>query len=216
MVAVVITASVVILITISPMLMISMSHANTTQIHRLSNTSTTSWIQTGKGLGAMNNTKCISTLVCDKKIIYFVDPHVKPKSILYDYSYDGIDKDGNTITSINNQMYYQMTLGYTIHDLKRGTLVSFQNVTFAFPEGIMITPGGDLMMLDIQFPDGSQEIYGENVLNHDGSRNLGGILIPTPYGPHYATNSVTVLGNHMMPQAGLTIYHDTIKLLVSK
>jgi hypothetical protein len=146
---------------------------------------------------------------------YYVDSTVKPKVELYDYYYDGIGKDNATV-SINNKTYYQITLNYADYDLKKGTLIQFQNVTFAFPEGIMNTPGGSFIMLDIKFPDGSEEIYGENKKNPDGSGALGGIGIPTQYGPHLATNSTTVLGNHTMPQAGLTIYNDKIKLLVSK
>jgi hypothetical protein len=50
----------------------------------------------------------------------------------------------------------------------------------------------------------------------DGSGTmLGGISTPTTSGPHLATNSTTVLGNHTIPQAGITIYNDKIKLLVS-
>ena len=149
-----------------------------------------------------------------KQELYYVDPHVNPKVTLYDYYYDGISKD-NTTVSINNQTYYQITLNYADYDLKKGTLIQFQNVTFAFPEGTMNTPGGSFIMLDMKFQDGSQEIYGENKINPDGSGAIGGIGIPTQYGPHFATNSTTVLSNHLNPQAGLTIYNDKIKLLVS-
>lgn len=146
---------------------------------------------------------------------YYDGATMKPKVELYDYYYDGIGKD-NTTVSINNKTYYQTTLNYADYDLKKGTSIQFQNVTFAFPEGVMNTPGGSFIMLDVKFPDGSEEIYGENKKNPDGSGALGGIGIPTQYGPHLSTNSTTVLGNHTMPQAGLTIYNDKIKLLVSK
>lgn len=146
---------------------------------------------------------------------YYDGSAAKPNVELYDYYYDGIGKD-NTTVSINNKTYYQTTLSYADYDLKKGTSIQFQNVTFAFPEGVMNTPGGAFIMLDIQFPDGSEEIYGENKKNPDGSGVLGGIGIPTPYGPHLSTNSTTVLGNHTIPQAGMTIYNDKIKLLVSK
>jgi hypothetical protein len=145
---------------------------------------------------------------------YYVNTVVKPKVELYDYYYDGIGRDNATV-SINNQRYYQTTLNYDDYSLRKGTSIQFQNVTFAFPEGVMITPGGAFIMLDIKFLDGSEEIYGENKINPDGSGAIGGIGIPTQYGPHLATNSTTVLGNHTMPQAGLTIYNDKIKLLVS-
>lgn len=154
-------------------------------------------------------------LVTGPKITYYYDGStIKPKVELYDYYYNGIDKDNATV-SINNQTYYQTTLNYADYDLKKGTSILFQNVTFAFPEGVMATPGGAFIMLDITFPNGAEEIYGENKKNPDGSGVLGGIGIPTQYGPHLSTNSTTVLGNHVMPQAGMTIYNDKIKLLVS-
>ncbi|MHB8545917.1 MAG: hypothetical protein ACYDAJ_04050 [Nitrosotalea sp.] len=138
----------------------------------------------------------------------------QPKVTLYDYSYDGIDKDNTTI-SIHNQTYYQTTLDYVDYDLKKGASIQFQNVTFAFPQGVITTPGGAFIMLDMKFPDGSHEIYGENKINQDGSWAMGGIQIPTQYGPSSAKNSITVLSNHLDLQAGLTIYNDKIKLLVS-
>lgn len=207
--------SIVTLVTISPMWTVSsMSQANaTSQSTQLTDISTT--VQTGNEASSRNNTSCVNDPTCNDKLIYFVGSNVKPKDVLYDYSYDGIDRD-NTVVSIKGQTFYQMTLQNTIHNLKKGTSVSFQNVTFAFPEGVMITPGADLLVVNVHFLDGFQEIYGEHQVNPDGSTNYGGIAIPTPYGPHYAVNSVTVLGNHIKPQAGITIYHDSIKLLVSK
>jgi hypothetical protein len=148
-----------------------------------------------------------------KQELYYIDPHMSPKVTLYDYSYDGIDKDNATV-SINNQTYYQTTLSYSVYNLK-GVSIQFQNVTFAFPQGTVITPGGGFIMLDVKFHDGSQEIYGENKINLDGSGTIGGIPVPTQYGPSSAKNSITVLSNHLNPQAGLTIYNDKIKLLVS-
>ena len=149
-------------------------------------------------------------------ILHYHDPAAKPTIILYDYSYDGIDKD-NSMVSINNQTYHQTTLSYSAYNLPKRTLASFQNVTFAFPQGSLITPGGGFLMLDMTFPDGSEEIYGGKALVQNGSATeISGIQIPTQYGPHLAANSVTVLSNHMMPQAGITIYHDKIRLLVSK
>src|SRR5574340_1693435 len=149
-------------------------------------------------------------------ILYYHDLAAKPKITLYDYSYDGIDKDNGTV-SINNQTYYQTTLSYSAYNLPKRTSISFQNVTFAFPQGSLITPGGGFLMLDMKFPDGSEEIYGGKTLVQNGSATeISGIQIPTQYGPHLAAKSVTVLSNHMMPQAGITIYHDKIRLLVSK
>ena len=70
-------------------------------------------------------------------------------------------------------------------------------------------------MLDMKFQDGSRETYGESKINQDGSWGTGGIQIPTQYGPSSTKHSITVLSNHLTPQAGLTIYNDKIKLLVS-
>ncbi len=171
-------------------------------------------IDVGITVKPQNSTERFS--VTGSKITHYYDGStIKPKVELYDYYYNGIDKD-NTTVSINNQTYYQTTLNYADYDLKKRTSIQFQNVTFAFPEGVMTTPGGAFIMLDIKFSDGSEEIYGENKKNPDGSGVLGGIGIPTSYGPHSSTNSTTVLGNHVMPQAGMTIYNDKMKLLVSK
>lgn len=137
--------------------------------------------------------------------------HAEPKITLNDYAYNGIDKENNMTVSINNQTYYQTTLDYSAYNLPRALPVQFQNVIFTFPAGTMTTPGGAFVMLDIKFHDGFEEIYGTNTGNE-----FGGILIPTQYGPHVAENSTTVLSNHMTPQAGMTIYRDKIRLLVSK
>ncbi|CUR51399.1 protein of unknown function [Nitrosotalea devaniterrae] len=147
-----------------------------------------------------------------KQVHYYDSSNFHPKVSLYDYSYDGIDKDG--LVSIDNQNFYQTTLDNDIYKLK-GIFAQFHNVTFSFPEGTLTTPGGAFVNLDVKFQDGSEEIYGGTTSNPDGSGMAGGIPTPTQYGPHVSTNSITVLGNHTMPQAGLTIYHDKIKLLVS-
>ncbi|MGI0087487.1 MAG: hypothetical protein ACREBI_05965 [Nitrosotalea sp.] len=145
-----------------------------------------------------------------RQAFYYHDAHVKPKITLNDYNYVGIDKEGNATVSINNQTYYQTTLDFSADNLPKATPIQFQNVTFTFPEGTMITPGGAFVMLDVKFSDGFEEIYGTHAANE-----FGGILVPTPYGPHLAVNSTTVLSNHMRPQAGITISHDRVKLLVS-
>lgn len=147
-----------------------------------------------------------------KQVHYYDSSNLNPKVSLYDYSYDGIDKDG--LVSINNQTFYQTTLDNDIYKLK-GTSQQFHNVTFSFPEGTLTTPGGAFVNLDVKFQDGFEEIYGGTTSDPNGSGSVGGISIPTQYGPHLATTSITVLGNHTMPQAGLTIYKDKIKLLVS-
>ncbi|MDE1765840.1 MAG: hypothetical protein KGI27_06140 [Thaumarchaeota archaeon] len=141
---------------------------------------------------------------------YYRDIHVQPEITLNDYNYPGIDQDSNTTVSINNQTYYQTTLNYSAYKLPTATPIQFHNVTFTFPAGTFLTPGGAIIMLDIRFPDGYAEAYGNHTAN-GGS----GILVPTPYGPHTAVNSTTILSNHGRPQAGMTIYHDKIRLLVS-
>lgn len=145
-----------------------------------------------------------------KQAFYYHDTHIEPKITLNDYSYAGIDEEGNTTVSIDNQTYYQTTLNYSASRLPEATPIQFHNVTFIFPWGTMITPGGAFVMLDMKFPDSFEEIYGTHTTNE-----FGGIPLPTQYGPHLAVNSTTVLSNHLKPQAGMTIYNDKIKLLVS-
>lgn len=141
---------------------------------------------------------------------YYRDMHVQPEITLNDYSYQGIGQDSNTTVSFNNQTYYQTTLNYSAYRLPPATPIQFHNVTFTFPAGTFLTPGGAIVMLEMRFQDGYAETYGSHTAN-GGS----GILVPAKYGPHLAVNSTTVLSNHMMPQAGITIYHDRVRLLVS-
>ena len=150
----------------------------------------------------------------DKQPSHEVYSYVQPKVRLPDYFYDGIDKDG--IVTINNKTYHQTTFNYTADNLPKGVYVKFQNVTFTFPEGILNTPGGSFVPLDVKFSDGSEEVYGGIVKFPDNVTGYSGISIPAMYGPSIARNTVTVIGSHMMPQAGLTIYHDKFMLLVSK
>ena len=147
-----------------------------------------------------------------KQIHYYDSSNLNPKVSLYDYSYDGIDKDG--LVTIGNQTFYQTTLDNDIYKLK-GISKQFHNIVFSFPEGTLTTPGGAFVNLYVKFQDGFEEIYGGTTSNPDGSGSVGGISIPTQYGPHLAVSSITVLGNHTLPQAGLTIYHNKVKLLVS-
>lgn len=136
--------------------------------------------------------------------------HVEPGKILNDYTYNGMKTETDTIVSINNQTYYQTTLDYSVYNLPKVTM-PFHNVMFAFTEGTLVTPGGAFVVLDIKFQDGIEEVYGKHALNE-----FGGIPVPTPYGPHQAVNSTTILSNHVKPQAGITLFHDKVKLLVSK
>lgn len=150
--------------------------------------------------------------VISDNYFYYGPTHQSPKVELYDHPYEGIGKD-NAIVSINSQVYYQTTLTRTIYNLTKGMSMKFQNVTFAFPEGVMNTPGGQMIMLDVKFPDGSEEVYGRNTIFSNGSGAISGISVPADLSA--ARNSTTVLGYHVLPQAGITIYHDKIKLLVS-
>ncbi len=88
--------------------------------------------------------------------------------------------------------------------------IRFQNVTFTFPDGTIDTPGGSTVLLDVKFDDGFEETYGFHT-----AHELVGIPVPTQYSPHQAVNSTTIFSNHVMPQAGMTIFHDKIRLLVS-
>jgi hypothetical protein len=142
-------------------------------------------------------------------LIFYRDYHVQPKLTLQS-TYDGINKETGIVT-INNQTYYQTTINYTADTLE-GASVQFHNVTFSFPNRILVSPGGVTLIPDIKFQDGSEEIYGKNVRNPDGSGSGSGIGISSfPNSP----NTITVLSNHLNPQAGLTMYIDKIKLLVS-
>jgi hypothetical protein len=161
-----------------------------------------------------NPNKMTNTVTLEN-YFYYGPTHKGPKVELYDHPYDGIDNN-NFIVSINNQTYYQTTLNYTTENLTKGASMKFHNVTFIFPEGVMNTPGGSMLMLDVKLPDGSEEIYGQRKINSDGSGVVSGISIPNRYGLSNARNSTTVLGYHEIPQAGLAIYQDKIKLLVSK
>lgn len=145
-----------------------------------------------------------------KQASYYHDIHVQPKITLYDYVYEGIDSDYNTTVSINNYTYYQTTPNYSAYNLPKDVPIRFQNVTFTFPDGTIDTPGGSTVLLDVKFDDGFEETYGFHT-----AHELVGIPVPTQYGPHQAVNSTTILSNHMMPQAGMTIFHDKIRLLVS-
>lgn len=131
---------------------------------------------------------------------------------VFDEPYQGIEKDGG-IVSIKNQTYY--VLQFTDIDTAPafpGMGGKFERVTFSFPYGSGYTPGGIIIPFDMTFPDGTTEAYGKITKNPDGSGSYSGIGL----GPNPSSNStVTVLSDHMHPQAGVTIYGGEIKLLVS-
>jgi FtsP/CotA-like multicopper oxidase with cupredoxin domain len=68
-----------------------------------------------------------------KQVHYYDSSNIIPKVSLYDYFYNGIEKDG--IVTINNQTFYQTTLDYPIYNLPKDIQIQFHNVTFSFPEG---------------------------------------------------------------------------------
>ncbi|MDC8451599.1 MAG: hypothetical protein LV477_01670 [Candidatus Nitrosotalea sp.] len=147
-----------------------------------------------------------------RSVFYNIDLYVQPRLMLDTY-YDGINKNNATV-SINNKTYYQTTLDHDVNNLTKGISILFQKVIFVFPNGIINTSTGRFLVLDIKFPDGSEEIYGRNTTNPVGSNVTDGIEIPSPFGPP-AITSITALSNHLSPQAGITIFHNKIKVFVS-
>ncbi|MEO9363674.1 MAG: hypothetical protein ABI348_07220 [Nitrososphaera sp.] len=127
-------------------------------------------------------------------------------------SYDGIDKDNGMVT-INNQRYYLTTLNETAGEIKRGESIDFHNVTFSFPDGVFLTPGGIILMPDIKFQDGSEEVYGKSTTFEGGGGYMSGIGMPSS--PHASKEPIIVFTNHVHPQAALTLYNENVKLLVS-
>ncbi len=121
--------------------------------------------------------------------------------------YPGIENDSGT-TSIKNQTYYIMTIA---DKLDTGKIVQFHGVTFSFPYGWFFTPGGGLLPVAITFPDGITETYGYTKKNPEATAFSGLYLGPGPS----SNRTITILGNHMRPQAGVTLTEDKIKLLVS-
>ncbi|HVX02035.1 MAG TPA: hypothetical protein VHA09_02675 [Nitrososphaera sp.] len=127
-------------------------------------------------------------------------------------SYDGIDKDNGMVT-INNQRYYLTTLNETVGEIKRGESIDFHNVTFSFPDGVFLTPGGIILIPDIKFQDGSEEVYGKSTIFSGGGGYTSGIGMPSS--PHASKEPITVFTNHVHPQAALTLYNGNVKLLVT-
>ena len=153
----------------------------------------------------LSNTTSVSNR---SQITYYTQPKIMSHN-----SYDGIERSDGVVI-LNNRTYYQMTLNYTVDTLVQGKSIEFHNVIFSFPYGIGNTPGGSIMIPHIKFRDGSEEIYGKNVRFPNGSGY--GIGVPVPSGPiSSSVKIVTVLSNHIHPQAGITLYGNEIKLLVS-
>jgi hypothetical protein len=125
--------------------------------------------------------------------------------------YQGIENNTGII-SIKNQTYYMMTATNSTYPIARGMTIQFHQVTFSFPDGSLATPGGEIIPFDMTFPDGITESYGKVVKNSDGSGSMSGIGL----GPGPSSNrTITVLGDHIHPQAGVTMTENQIKLLVS-
>lgn len=128
--------------------------------------------------------------------------------------YDEINRDNATIT-IRNQEYYMTTIKdiKDIWKIPRGYNIQFHNVTFAFPYGSLLSPGGVLVIFEVTYPDGSIEKFG-SVSKGAAQAPLGITSIPGADVP----NTQTVLGKHQSPNVGLTIHNkgDQINLLVSR
>lgn len=126
--------------------------------------------------------------------------YLQPQQTIFYNSYSGIENDTG-IVAINGQTYFMTTLG-KIDDFygsdKNST--QFQGVTFTFPhqphqENLPPVPGGPVVIVDLQFPDGTSEKFSTRTTDEH--------------------NVVTTLTVHDKPRAGLTLYGDTMKLLVS-
>lgn len=135
-----------------------------------------------------------------------------PPSHVLNGPYNGAYKDPGTVI-INNQRYYLTTLNHTASEIQRGESVDFHSVTFSFPYGAFLTPGGSILIPDIKFQDGSEEVYGKSTTFAGGGGYMSGIGMPSS--PHASKEPITVFTNHVHPQAALTLYNESVKLLVS-
>lgn len=161
-----------------------------------------------------NNTSTATTITTSARSAYYSSydglEQVPTDRVLHG-SYDGIDKDNGMVT-INNQRYYLTTLNETVGEIKRGESIDFHNVTFSFPDGVFLTPGGIILIPDIKFQDGSEEVYGKSE-TFAGGGYMSGIGISSI--PGASKEPVTVFTDHVHPQAALTLYNGSVKLLVS-
>lgn len=118
---------------------------------------------------------------------------------------EGLDQDTGFVT-IGIQSYYFTTVNDTMTTVRgEGVQELFHDVVFTFfPSPAYMGPigscGGITFGSDAKFSDGIHEL-------------LQVPLLGQPCGKDYFK---TDLSNHTNPQAGLTIYNDKIKLLVSK
>lgn len=128
--------------------------------------------------------------------------------------YAGIDNDNATVT-IRNQEYFMTTVKdiKDISQISRGYNIQFHNVTFSFPYGSLLTPGGVLVVFEVRYPDGWTEKFG-SVSEGAAQAPLSISSLPGAFVP----NTQTVLGKHQNPNVGLTIHNkgEQIKLLVSR
>ena len=134
-----------------------------------------------------------------------------PPSQVFHENYTGIDRVNGNVT-IGNRTFYQTTLNPS---MPTGQSTQFHNVNFILT-GILGTPEGRLYTFQINFKDGSEEVFGKNVRFEDGSGTGSGIGILYLGPPALRQVAVTVLTAHITPQAGIAITPDgQIKLLVS-
>jgi hypothetical protein len=128
--------------------------------------------------------------------------------------YVGIDND-NAIVTIRGKQYYMTTVKdvNNIWQIPRGYNIRFHNVTFSFPYGSLLSPGGALVVFEVRYPDGSTEKFG-SASGGAAHAPLGISSIPGAAVP----DTQTALGRHQNPNVGLTIHNkgEQIKLLVSK
>lgn len=128
--------------------------------------------------------------------------------------YAGIDNDNATVT-VRGQQYYMNTVKdvNNICQIPRGYSIQFHNVTFSFPYGSFLSPGGTLVVFEVRYPDGSREKFGSS---SGGAAHapLGISSLPGAFVP----NTQTVRGKHQNPNVGLTIQNkgEQMKLLVSR
>lgn len=131
-------------------------------------------------------------------ILFAIVLPLQPKKI------EGLDGDTGTVT-IGIQSYYFATVNDTMMTvLGEGVQESFHSVVFTFfPSPVFMGPvgscGGINFGSDVKFSDGIHELLNVPVFG-------------LPCGKDYFK---TNFSNHTNPQAGLAVYNDKVKLLVS-
>lgn len=128
--------------------------------------------------------------------------------------YPGLYSLENTTVTINSNEYYMTTLqNISISSIPQNATFAFHEVTFSFPYGSLLYPGGAGTVFKIKYPDGTLEKFGK-VAKGYGRMALNVSSMPSAEVPM----AETVLGKHQNPNAGVAIYKkgEQVKLLVSK